>query len=106
MDNRTHDLNMKELIESLNAAGIEAVRYGRSGVACSFSNGNYILRLSLTNYTPEIAKQFERGRLKYWAEKYKDWEKAALKRANEAELQAKRHHEDAQYLRKMLEQLD
>lgn len=106
MDNRIHELNMKELIESLNAAGIEAVRYGHSGVVCSLPNGNYTMRLSLTDYSPEIAKRLERDRLNYWIEKCEDWEKAALRRVNAEEQCAKRHRDNAIQYRKMLEQLD
>ena len=106
MDNRTHELNMKELIESLNAAGIEAVRYGRSGVVCALSNGNYTLHLSLSSYGPEFAKQFERDRLNYWIKKYESWEEAALSQANAEEQRAMRHRENAIQYRKMLEELD
>lgn len=77
-----------------------------AGAVCSFSNGNYILRASLTDYGPEFAKQFERDRLKALVARYEGWEKAALGQANKAELRAERHRESAIYLRKMLEQLD
>lgn len=106
MDNRTHELNMQELVDGLHDAGINAIRFGRSGVVCSLSNGNYIMHLSLSSYGPEFAKQFERDRLKALAARYEGWEKAALEQANKAELRAKRHHEEARHFRAMLEQLD
>lgn len=106
MDNRTHELNMSKLAESLHAAGIKAQRCGRSEIVCSFPGGNYMLRLSLTGYSLESAKLFERDRLKCLAAKYEGWERAALMRANDAELRARRHHENAKRFRNMLEQLD
>lgn len=106
MDNRTHELNMNELVEALHAAGIEAARYGRSGVVCSLPNGNYIMRLSLTDCSPEIAKRYERDRLNYWIKKYESWEKVALSQANAEEQRAKRHRENAIQYRKMLKELD
>lgn len=106
MDNRTHDLNVNEVVESLRAAGIKAQRCGRSEIVCSFPGGNYMLRLSLTGCSLERAKQYERERLNYFVKKSEGWEKAALARANSAELRAMYHRENAIQYRKMLEQLD
>ena len=106
MDNRTHELNMSKLAESLRAAGIGAQRCGRSEIVCSFPGGNYMLRLSLTGCNLEHAKQYERERLNYFVKKSEDWEKAALARANSAELRAMYHRENAIQYRKMLEELD
>lgn len=100
-----HERNMAELVESLHAAGIKAERCGRSEIVCSFPGGNCVLRLSRTGCSLESAKLFERDRLKCLAAKYEGWERAALLRANDAELRARRHHENAKRFRNMLEQL-
>ena len=106
MDNRTHELNIGKLVESLHAAGIGAQRCGRSEIVCSFPGGNYMLRLSLTGCSLERAKEYERERLSYFVKKSEDWKKAALARAHSAELRAKYHRENAIQYRKMLEELD
>lgn len=106
MSNVYHERNMAELVESLHAAGIKAERCGRSEVVCSFPGGNYMLRLSRTGYSLESAKLSERDRLKCLAAKYEGWERAALMQANNAELRARRHHENAKRFRNILEQLD
>ena len=106
MMNQDHERNMIKLLEALRADGIPVGRCGRSCFVCSLNTyPNYVLEVSTTDLSLANARDIEHMRLANWAERYKQWEKAALADAAEAERRAIEHHAMVENCLKRLNEL-
>lgn len=105
MTNQNHERNMNDLVQALRIGGVKVERCGRSHIVCSLNEyTNYMLEVSGTSLSLSDARRMERGRLAYWAERYKQWEDAARADALKAERRAMEHYAKAEnYLKRMKE---
>lgn len=106
MTNQDHERNMKDLIQALRIGGVKVERCGRSGIVWSLNEyTNYMLKVSRTRLSLSDARDMERDRLTYWAERYKRWEKAARANAAQAERRAIEHRAMVENCLKRLNEL-
>lgn len=106
MTNQDHERNMNDLVQALRIGGVKVERCGRSHIVCSLNEyTNYMLEVSSTDLSLSDARDMERFRLTYWAERYKQWENAARANAAEAERRAVKHRTQAENYLKQLNEL-
>ena len=101
-----HERDMNDLLQALRIGGVQAERCGRSHIVCSLNaDTNYMLEVSSTGLSLFDARNIERDRLTYWAERYKRWEDAARANAAQAERRAIEHHARVENCLKRLNEL-
>lgn len=106
MTNQNHERNMNDLVQALRIGGVKVERCGRSHIVCSFNSyTNYMLGVSSTDLSLSDARDMERDRLVYWAERYKRWENAARADVAQAERRAIEHHAKVESYLKQLNEL-
>lgn len=107
MTNQDHERNMNDLVQALRIGGVKVERCGRSHIVCSLNEyTNYMLEVSGTDLSLSDARDMERMRLASWAERYKQWENAAMADAAAAERRAIEHRTKAENYMKWLNKLE